>query len=104
MHQPLLRDLAEGILASEGLESFLTVTMPEGARTLAKITVSGLSRFRSGMGKTLPYTNDGEVYRFLGKVEEEQMHAPDIEAPKCAIDTPGSPSQRGGGEIQRVAG
>ena len=66
----LLRELAEDILASEGLESFLTVTTPEGG-TPTIITVSRLSRFRSGMGQTSPY--DGNVYGFLGEVEEGQM-------------------------------
>ena len=64
--ESLLRELAEEILASEGLESFLTVTTPEGG-TPTIITVSRLSRFRSGMGQTSPY--DGEVYGFLGEVE-----------------------------------
>ena len=66
----LLRELAEDILASEGLESFLTVTTPEGG-TPTIITVSRLSRFRSGMGQTSPY--DGNVYGFLGEVEEGQL-------------------------------
>ena len=68
--ESLLRELAEDVLASEGLESFLTVTTPEGG-TPTIITVSRLSRFRSGMGQTSPY--DGEVYGFLGKVEGGQM-------------------------------
>ena len=54
----MLRELAEHVLASEGLESFLTVTTPEGG-TPTVITVSRLSRFRSGMGQTSPY--DGDV-------------------------------------------
>jgi hypothetical protein len=66
----LLRELAEDVLASEGLESFLTVTMPEGG-TPTVITFSRLSRFRSGMGQTSPY--DGNVYGFIGEVEEGQM-------------------------------
>ncbi len=66
----MLRELAEDVLSSEGLESFLTVTTPEGG-TSTVITVSRLSRFRSGMGQTSPY--DGNVYGFLGKVEEGQM-------------------------------
>ena len=66
----LLRELAEDVLASEGLESFLTVTTPEGG-TPTVITVSRLSRFRSGMGQTSPY--DGGVYGFLGEVEGGQI-------------------------------
>ena len=66
----MLRELAEDVLASEGLESFLTVTTPEGG-TPTVITVSRLSRFRSGMGQTSPY--DGDVYGFLGEVEEGQL-------------------------------
>ncbi len=66
----MLRELAEDVLASEGLESFLTVTTPEGG-TPTVITVSRLSRFRSGMGQTSPY--DGNVYGFLGEVEEGQL-------------------------------
>ncbi len=66
----LLKELAEDVLASEGLESFLMVTMPEGG-TPTVITVSRLSRFRSGMGQTSPY--DGNVYGFLGEVEEGRM-------------------------------
>jgi hypothetical protein len=58
----MLRELAEDVLASEGLESFLTVTTPEGG-TPTVITVSRLSRFRSGMGQTSPY--DGNGYGFL---------------------------------------
>ena len=50
----LLRELAEDVLASEGLESFLTVTTLEGG-TPTVITVSRLSRFRSGMRQTSPY-------------------------------------------------
>jgi hypothetical protein len=41
-----LRELAEDVLASEGLECFLTVTTPEGGAATI-ITVSRLSRFRS---------------------------------------------------------
>ena len=63
----LLRELAEDVLASEALESFLTVTTPEGG-TPTIITVSRLSRIRSGMGQTSPY--DGNVYGFLGEVEK----------------------------------
>jgi hypothetical protein len=66
----LLRELTEDVLASEGLESSLTVTTPEGG-TPTVITVSRLSRFRSGLGQTSPY--DGNVYDFLGEVEEGQM-------------------------------
>ena len=43
--------MAEDILALEGMESVLTATTPEGG-TPTVITVSRLSRFRSGMGKT----------------------------------------------------
>ena len=68
--ESLLRELVEDVLASEGLESFLTVTTPEGG-TPTIIAVSRLSRFRSGMGQTTPY--DGVVYDFLGEVEEGQM-------------------------------
>jgi hypothetical protein len=66
----MLRELAEDVLASEGLESFLTVTTPEGGAPTV-ITVSRLSRFRSRMRQTSPY--DGNVYGFLGEVEEGQM-------------------------------
>jgi hypothetical protein len=47
----LLRELAEDVLAFEGLESFPTVTTPKGG-TPTVITVSRLSRFHSGMGLT----------------------------------------------------
>ena len=67
----LLRELAENVLASEGLESFLTVTTPEGG-TPTIMTVSRSSRFRSGMGKTSP-PYDGNIYGFLGEVEDGQM-------------------------------
>jgi hypothetical protein len=50
----LLWTLAEDVLAFEGLESFLTVTTLEGG-TPTVITVSRLSRFRSGMRQTSPY-------------------------------------------------
>jgi hypothetical protein len=66
----LLRELAEDVLASEGLESFLTVTTPEGG-TPTVITVSILSRFRSGMRQTSPY--NGNVSGFLGEVEDGQL-------------------------------
>ena len=66
----VLRELVEDVLASEGLESFLTVTMLEGG-TPTVIIISRLSRFRSGMGHTSPY--DGNVYGFLGDVEEGKM-------------------------------
>ena len=58
----LLRELAEDVLASEGLEPFLTVTTPEEG-TPTVITVLRLSPFRSGMGQTSPY--NGNVYGFL---------------------------------------
>jgi hypothetical protein len=66
----MLRELAEDVLASEGLESFLTVTTSEGG-TPTVMTVSRLSRFRSGIRQTSPY--DGNVYGFLVEVKEEQM-------------------------------
>jgi hypothetical protein len=66
----MLTELAEDVLASKGLESFLTVTTPEGG-TPTVITVSRLSRFRSGMGQTSPY--NGNVYGFLGEVKEGQL-------------------------------
>ena len=66
----MLMELAEDVLALEGLESFLTATTPERG-TPTVITVSRLSQFCSGMGQTSPY--DGNVYGFLGKVEEGQM-------------------------------
>jgi hypothetical protein len=66
----MIRELAEDVLASEVLESFLTVTTPEGG-TPTVITVLRLSRFRSGMGQASPY--DGNVYGFLGEVEEGQL-------------------------------
>jgi hypothetical protein len=66
----LLRKLAEDVLASEGLKSFLTVTTLEGG-TPTVITVSRLSEFRSGMGQTSPY--DGNMNGFLGQDEEGRM-------------------------------
>ena len=62
----LLRELAEDVLASEGLESFLIVTTPEGG-TPTVITVTRLSRFRSG-----------------------RADAPNDEAPGRTFDAPGS--------------
>ena len=44
-------------------------TLEGGTPTV--IAVSRLSRFRSGMGQTSPY--DGNVYGFLGEVEEGQL-------------------------------
>ena len=57
----LLRELAEDILALEGLESFLTpVTTPGGGTpTIITVSTSRLSRFHSGMGQTSLY-NAGE--------------------------------------------
>jgi hypothetical protein len=66
----MLREVAEDVLASEGLESFLTVTTPEGGPPTV-IPVSRVSRFLSGMGQTSPY--DGNVYGFLGEVKEGQL-------------------------------
>lgn len=66
----LLKELAEDVLASEGLESFLTVTTPEGGKPTI-ITVSRLSRFRSGIGQVSQFDND--VYGFFGEVEEGQL-------------------------------
>ncbi len=66
----MLRKLVEDVLASEGLESFLTMTTPEGG-TPTVITVLRFSRFRSRMGQTSLY--DKNVYGFLGEVEEGQL-------------------------------
>ena len=57
-------------MASEGLESFLTVTTPEGG-TPTVISVSRLSQFCSRMGQTSPY--DGNVYGFVGEGQEGHM-------------------------------
>ena len=46
----LLRELAEDVLVSEGLESFLTVTTPEGG-TPTVITVSRLSNSAAEWGR-----------------------------------------------------
>ena len=59
----LLRELAEDVLASEGLESFLNMTTPEGGMPTV-IRVLRLSQFRSGMGQTY-YPHYGNVYGFL---------------------------------------
>ena len=67
----LLKELAEDVVASEGLESFLTVTTPTETGKAMIITVSRLSRFRSGIGQTSRY--DGNVYGFMGEVEENQL-------------------------------
>jgi hypothetical protein len=67
----LLKELAEDVVASEGLESFLTITTPTDTGKAMVITVSRLSRFRSGIGQTSRY--DGNVYGFLGEVEENQL-------------------------------
>ena len=66
----MLRELAEGVLALKGLESFLTVTTPEGGIPTVN-TVMRLSRDLSGMGQTSPY--NGNVFGFLGEVKEGQM-------------------------------
>ena len=67
----LLKELGEDVVASEGLESFLTVTTPIETGKAMVITVSRLSRFRSGIGETSRY--DGNVYGFMGEVEENQL-------------------------------
>ena len=85
----LLRELAEDVLVSEGLESFLTVTAPEGG-TPTFVTVSRLYRFRGGMGQTSSY--DGNVYGFLVEVEEG-ADPPDDEAFGRAVNAPGSRHQ-----------
>ena len=67
----LLKELAEDVLASEHLACFLTVTTPMETGKATVITVSRLSRFRSGIGQTSRF--DGNVYGFLGEVEETQL-------------------------------
>ena len=67
----LLKELAEDVLASEKLESFLTVTTPAETGKAVVIAVSRLSRFRSGIGQTSRF--DGNVYGFLGEVEAHQL-------------------------------
>jgi len=67
----LLKELGEDVVASEGLESFLTITTPTETGKAMVITVSRLSRFRSGIGETSRH--DGNVYGFLGEVEENQL-------------------------------
>jgi hypothetical protein len=64
--------------------SYLTVTTPKGGKPTV-IIVLRLSRFRSGIGQTSPY--DGNVYGFLGEVEEGQM-PPLMVTPKADIPTP----------------
>ncbi len=66
----LLRELAEEVLASKGLESFPTKTTLEGGTPTA-IAVSRLSQFRCGMGQTSPYK--GNALIFLGEVKEGQL-------------------------------
>ncbi len=48
----LLKELGEDVVASEGLESFLTITTPTETGKAMVIAVSRLSRFQSGIGET----------------------------------------------------
>jgi hypothetical protein len=92
----LLRELAEDVLASEGLEFFLTVTTPEGG-TPTVITLSTLSRFRSGMGQTSPY--DGNVW--LSGRGRRGTAAPAYETPQRIVATPSACSAGSGGGLRR---
>jgi hypothetical protein len=67
----LLKELGEDVLASEALASFLTVSTPAETGKAMVIAVSRLSRFRSGIGQTSRF--DGNVYGFLGEVEDNQL-------------------------------
>ena len=67
----LLKELAEDVVASEVLESFLTIMTSTEAGKAMVTTVSRLSRFRSGIGQVSRF--DGNVYGFFGEVEERQL-------------------------------
>jgi hypothetical protein len=67
----LLKELGEDVVASEMLESFLTITTSTEAGKAMITTVSRLSRFRSGIGQVSRF--DGNVYGFFGEVEERQL-------------------------------
>jgi hypothetical protein len=67
----LLKELAEDVVASEVLESFLTIMTSTEAGKAMVTTVSRLSRFRSGIGQVSRF--DGNVYGFFGEVEEGQL-------------------------------
>jgi hypothetical protein len=84
----LLKELAEDVLASEGLESFLTITMPKGGKPTV-ITVSRLSRFRSGIGQVSQFDNN--IFGFLGEVEGGQLPqcAFNVASPSCERDCHG---------------
>jgi hypothetical protein len=66
----LLKELAEDVLATEGLECFLAGILPEGGKPTV-IVVSGLSRYRPALGTASSWT--GQVFGFFGEVEGGQM-------------------------------
>ena len=67
----ILKELAEDVLGSESLESFLTTTTPPDGKPMV-IAVSRLSCFRVGIGEAASPWN-GSVYGFLGEVEGGQL-------------------------------
>jgi hypothetical protein len=66
----ILKEMAEDIFASEALETFLTVVIPEGGESTVMV-VSRMSRYRAELGVVSPWT--GEGFGFLGEVEGGQL-------------------------------
>ena len=58
----LVKELAEDILAAEPLEVFLTVTTPEGGKSMV-VTVARLARYRAELGQVSAWA--GQVFGFL---------------------------------------
>ena len=83
----LVKELAKDILAAEPLEVFLTVTTPEGGKSMV-VTVARLARYRAELGQVSAWT--GQVFGFLGEVEEGQlpplMRLPDAVSLRQAIE------------------
>ena len=66
----LLKELAEDVLAADPLEVFLTATVPEGGKTMV-VTVARMARYRPELGQESGWK--GQVFGFLGEVEEGQL-------------------------------
>ena len=82
----LLKELAEDVLATEGLECFLAGILPEGGKPTV-IVVSGLSRYRPALGTASSWT--GQVFGFFGEVEGG-ANASFVQVARCILVAPGA--------------
>ena len=82
----LLKEMAEDVLATEGLECFLAGILPEGGKPTV-IVVSGLSRYRPALSTASSWT--GQVFGFFGEVEGG-ANASFVQVARCVLVAPGA--------------